>query len=430
MSLFKRLIYYNLLIASPIFWKTAEAQDYEFEIPAEEEAAKLEFNGNLDAKGGILQSNTTSPVYGLKFFGQDNLGDYLSQYRLDFYLNGDYRYKQVGLTMRTFSQYTKEGPLELSFYELYGSLNLSPRLTFSVGKRRYNWGTGYAFNPVGYVNTEKDPENPDLALAGKSSVYLKYNRSFSSGFIQNLSLSTIVLPEAADILDKYSKFGDLSATVKLYVLTNNIDLDFMFFYGPDQTRRYGIDFSTNLLENIELHGEASYSNREEISVIQNGDVQINEVSGFSHLLGLRYLTAWNMTVIAEYYHNNNGLSRQEYQDYQAYLENNLITGDADLINETRSVMTDNFSSKNLMRDYLYVKASLPEPFKWLYSSVSVFIIYNLNDNSFILSPQIGYEPFTNSEILLWPSFLFGKDDSEYGSKHFRKKLEIWFRFYF
>ena len=24
----------------------------------------------------------------------------------------------------------------------------------------YNWGKGYAFNPVGYVNPFKDPENP------------------------------------------------------------------------------------------------------------------------------------------------------------------------------------------------------------------------------------------------------------------------------
>ena len=116
--------------------------------------------------------------------------------------------------------------------------------------------------------------------------------------------------------------------------------------------------------------------------------------------------------------------------YQDYLLNNLISGDTDLINTTRSVMTSRFHYKNLMRDYLYLKASLPEPFEWLYSSISVFSIYNLNDNSLILSPQIGYKPFTNSEILLWPSFLFGKDDSEYGSKHLRKKLEIWFRFYF
>lgn len=430
MNLLKRLIYYSLIISSLISLKTAEAQIYDFEIPEEEEAAKLEFNGNLDAKWGILQTNTVSPIYGLQIFGQDKPDEYLSQYRLDFYLNGDYRYKQVGFTIRTFSQYTKEEPLEISFFELYGSLNLSPRLTFGVGKRRYNWGKGYAFNPVGYVNTEKDPENPDLALAGKSSLYLNYNRSFNSGLIQNLLLSTIVLPQEAEILDKYSKFEDLSAVLKLYVLTNNIDIDFMFYTGSNQTRRYGMDFSTNLRENIEVHGEVSYSNIEEISVILNNVVQINEVSGFSYLLGLRYLSTWNMTVIAEYYHNNSGLSKQEYQEYQDYLLNNLISGDTDLINATRSVMTSRFRSKNLMRDYLYFKASLPEPFEWLYSSVSVFTIYNLNDNSIIFSPQIGYKPFTNSEILLWPSFLFGKDDSEYGSKHFRKKLEIWFRFYF
>ena len=76
MSLFNRLIYYSLLVSSPVLWNTADAQDYEFIIPAEEEGAKLEINGNLDAKWGILQSNRTSPVYGLQFFGQDK-PDYL-----------------------------------------------------------------------------------------------------------------------------------------------------------------------------------------------------------------------------------------------------------------------------------------------------------------------------------------------------------------
>ncbi|MBW1824577.1 MAG: hypothetical protein JRI87_08420, partial [Deltaproteobacteria bacterium] len=136
MSLFKRLFFYSLIISSLITWNIAEAQEFDFEIPKKEETSKLELTGNLDTKLGILKTNTTSPVYGLQFFGHDEPGDYLSQNRLDFYLNGDYRYKQVGFTMRTFSQYTKEEPLKLSFYELFGSLNLSPRLTFSVGKRR------------------------------------------------------------------------------------------------------------------------------------------------------------------------------------------------------------------------------------------------------------------------------------------------------
>lgn len=430
MSLLKRLMFFSLLLSFLILWKTVDAQDYDFEIPEDEETSILEVNGNLDAKWGALRSNTTSPAYGLQFFGQDDPAQYLSQYRLDFYLNGDYLYRQVGLTIRTFSQYVKEEPLELSLFELYGNLNLSPKLTMSVGKRRYNWGKGYAFNPVGYVNAEKDPENPDLALAGKSSLYFNYNRSFDSRLIQNLSLSTIVLPQEAEILDKYSEFDDLSTALKLYLLTNNMDIDFMFYSGPIQVWRYGLDFSTNLRENVEVHGELSYSDNEEMSVIQNNAVLMKEADGFSYLLGLRYLNTWNLTLIVEYYHNNRGLSKQEYQDYQAYLFYNLNTGDADIINASRSLMTNSFRSKNLMRDYIYFKASLPEPFGWLYSSVSIFTIYNVNDNSFMLSPQIGYKPFTNSEILLWPAVFFGDDNSEYGSKLIQSKVEMWFRFYF
>ena len=430
MMFLKQLFFNILIVYAVILWKDAGAQDYDFDIPEEEESAKIEFNGNLDAKWGILQTNDSSPFFGLQFFGQDNPDEYLSQYRLDFYFNGDYRYKQVGFTMRTFSQYTKDEPIDISFFELYGSLNLSPKLTLGVGKRRYNWGKGYAFNPVGYVNADKDPENPDLALAGKNSLYINYNYSFTSGLIQNLSLSTIVLPQEADILERYSNFNDLSAAFKLYLLWNNIDIDFMLFTGKNQPQRFGMDFSTNLQENLEMHGEVSFSNSYRMSTIQNNTIQTNETDGFSYLLGFRYLNDLNITVIAEYYHNNLGLSKAEYEDYLAYLTNNLSSADPEIISSTRSVITANFRSKNLLQDYLYLKASLPEPLEWLYSSVSVFTIYNLNDNSFVLSPQIGYKPFTNSELLFWPSFFFGENNSEYGSKQFQNKLEMWFRYYF
>jgi len=430
MRLLKRVGFYSLILSFLILWKAAESQDYDFEIPAEEETAKLEFNGNLDAKWGILQTNTVSPFYGLQFFGQDKVDEYLSQYRLDFYLNGDYRLKQAGFTLRTFSQYTKEEPLDLSFFELYGSLNFSPRLSFSVGKRRYNWGKGYSFNPVGYVNAEKDPENPDLALAGKSSLYLKYNRSLNSSLIQNLSVTAIVLPQEAVILNKYSEFDALTEALKLYVLMGNVDLDFMFYSGPNQILRYGMDFSTNLRENLEVHGETSYAKNDYTYLIQDAQVQMSKTDGFSYLLGVRYLNSLNITFIAEYYHNNRGLTHSKYKNYLAFLEDNLDSMDDELISFSKSVIASNFRTKNLMRDYIYFKASLPEPFEWLYSSVSVFTIYNVNDNSFIFSPQIGYKPFTNSEILFWPSFFVGDDDSEYGSKQYQFKVETWFRFYF
>jgi hypothetical protein len=429
MTFSKCILLFSLIFSFIIFCKSTQAQDYDFEIP-EEETAKIEFNGNLDAKWGILQTNNSSPFYGLQFFGQEKPDDYLSQYRLDFYFNGDYRYKHVGFTMRTFTQYSKEAPVDMSLFELFGSLNPSPKLTLSVGKRRYNWGKGYAFNPVGYVNAEKDPENPDLALAGKISLFVNYNHSFNSDLIQNLSLSTIILPQEADILDKYAELDNTSLAVKLYLLMQNIDIDFMVFTAKNQSQRYGMDFSASLQENIELHGEVSYANNEDYNFMQNNMVQLSKIDGLSYLLGLRYLNSLNMTFIAEYYHNNRGLSQSEYKKYLAYLSNDLNSADPNIISLTRSVLNTYFRSKNIMQDYFYFKASLPEPFDWLYSSVSLFTIYNINDNSFILSPQIGYKPFTNAEILFWPTIFFGDNKSEYGSKQFQKKIELWFRFYF
>jgi len=71
------------------------SQEYDFDIPEEEEA-KIEFNGNLDVKLGILQTRKSSPFFGLQFYNVSEKKDYLSQNRLDFYLNGEYRYKKVG----------------------------------------------------------------------------------------------------------------------------------------------------------------------------------------------------------------------------------------------------------------------------------------------------------------------------------------------
>ena len=118
MKLPERLILFSLILSNFIFWKMVQPQDYDFEIPEDESSAQLEFSGNLDAKWGILRMNPSSPFYRLQFFDQEKPNDYLSQFRLDFYLNGDYRYKQVGFTMRTFAEYTKEEPIDLSFFEL------------------------------------------------------------------------------------------------------------------------------------------------------------------------------------------------------------------------------------------------------------------------------------------------------------------------
>ena len=404
------------------------SQEYDFDIPKED--TKIEFSGNLDSKWGILQTRKLSPFYGLQFYDIPQKNDYLSQYRLDFYLNGEYRYKRIGFLMKTFYQYAREEPLSPSIFELYGSLNLSPRLTMSIGKRRFNWGKGYAFNPTGYVNAEKNPENPDLALAGKTSVYISYNRSLASSSLQNFSVGAILLPPEAEINQKFASTDNIGAAFKLYLLFKNIDIDFMTVLKKNEPNRVGLDFSANLRENLEIHSEFSYAHGENKYLIVDDLVSQQKIDGVSFLLGLRYLNRFSTTLIVEYYHNNSGLSKNEFASYLSHLFNILDSDIPALINSAKLGMTTTFRSKTLMRDYLYVKLMQPEPFSWLYSSISIFTIFNLSDRSFLLSPQLSYKPYTNFEVLLWPVFFFGDNQAEYGSKQFKRKVEIWMRFYF
>lgn len=413
-----------------LFSGIAISQDYDFDIPEEEEEASIEFNGNLDAKWGILRARKESPLYRMNFFNTGNDDSYLSQNRLDFYFNGEYRHKQVGFLMKTFYQYTKEGPIDPTFFELYGSLNLTPRLSAGVGKRRYFWGKGYAFNPVGYVNTEKDPENPDLALAGIVSGYFNYNKSYESEWLQNMSFSGIVMPQEAEFNDKFSQADHTGIALKLYFLLRNIDIDFMMFQRQDEPQRYGFDFSTNIRTNLEIHGEVSYDKDGTKAFVQNNEILQKKISGTSYLFGLRYLTNLNTTIIAEYYRNNRGLNETEFTDVLNFLGNAMDSGDPEIVSQTRLDFTSRFQTRTFMRDYLYIKVSQPEPFSWLYSSIGAFTIYNLNDNSFTLSAQLGYKPFTNFEFLLWPTLFWGDDNSEYGSKQFETKVETWLRFFF
>jgi hypothetical protein len=404
------------------------SQEYDFEIPEIEER-NLEFSGNLDAKWGLLGSRKDSPFYPLQNLPATT-DDYLSQYRLDFYLDGEYRFEELGVFVKSFSQYVRQEPIDPSLFELYGSLNLSPRLSMSLGKRRYNWGKGYAFNPVGYINAQKDPENPDLALAGLSALSLDFNRSLEGHNLQNFSLSGVVLIPEAEDNTRFAPASQIGMALKFYLLVRDVDIELMTLYRRGQARRYGADFAANLKTNLEMHGELDYAVDEDTYRILNGDPVHRRRSGLSYLLGIRYLTATNTTLVAEFYHRSNGMNKAEFVDYVAYVQDGAkddLSPDAEV---NRAIANDLFRSKNLMRDYAYAKLTHPEPFSLLYSSVAAFVIYNLQDESFVLSPQFAFKPFTNFEFLCWPSLLAGGAEAEYGSRTFQRRIEFWMRFFF
>ena len=406
------------------------ATDYSFEIPSSESKKEmLELNGNLDIKYSIFRSRKKSPMYGLQYYSQQ-LSDILSSYRMEFYLNGDYQTGDIGVHLKTHSEYYSDSQTDFNLYELYGDVNLSANSFLLAGKKMYNWGKGYAFNPVGYVNPVKDPENPELSQTGLFSVNYEYSKSFQTEAIKNMSFNLIVIPSADTINNKISEIENTDIAGKLYFLLLDMDVDFMQYYSKINPGKSGVDFSRNILPNLEMHGEISTFNNQPKYLISNNALETKYIDGISYLSGIRWLNEWNITTILEYYHNDAGLTTKEFEDYNNFLVNAVASGNAVAAFNAANIVRSNFSGTNLMRDYLYLKISWPEPFNMVYFTPSLYTIINTNDGSSITGVPLSYKPVTNLEFIFWPVFLMGNINSELGSKQYENKMELWMRFYF
>ena len=83
-----------------------------------------------------------------------------------------------------------------------------------------------------------------------------------------------------------------------------------------------------------------------------------------------------------------------------------------------------------MRDYLYLLSARKNPLEILYFTPSITWIYNVNDESYSLSPELLYTGITNFELRLKVGFIAGDRQTEYGEKQNDYRVEFRVRYYF
>ncbi|MBN1396763.1 MAG: hypothetical protein JXA06_01910 [Bacteroidetes bacterium] len=426
MKLSQRFIFVLLAAFSVIAY--GQEEDIS-ELPSEEEN-KLEWSGNLDVKYTLFHMDRNSPQYILQFLKDSPSSSLLSQYRLEPYLNAEYRTADMGLILKTHASYYSDKNSSFDLFEAYGSFNPSFNTTLQAGKRTYSWGKGYAFNPAGFVNPVKDPENPELAQAGLLSANFEYIKSFSSIALQSFSFLAVIIPPSDIAGAQFGEIKNTSIALKSYFLLWDTDIDLIAYYSADKPKRFGFDFARNLQENIEIHGELSCSQDMERCTIIDGAPVVKTADRISYLLGFRFLHSSNTTIIAEYYHNGPGLNKSEFLQYTDFLNTGAGASDTVIRQQISGINQMYFKGSTLMQEYLYVKIIHPEPFYWLYFTPSLYTIYNISDNSFLLSLQMSFKPITNTEFIFWTTLLGGSGTTEYGGKQVQERIELWMRLFF
>ncbi len=409
------------------------AEEFSFDA-SEYDTKTFEFSGYLEAKQEVQHLQTTMPIYQLSYPNESR--DWLSRSTGTLDLSGKWTINPQWLadlhgqaSYATDAFETTQEPDKILDGGLHWSADSS--LSFDVGKRVQRWGKGYAWNPVGFIERAKDPSDPQTSREGFNMLSGEWTRSYDST-LQMLTITPVVVPTYDELNPDFGSDHHLNPALKLYALAWDTDLDLMWLAKGSKPQSLGFDFSRNLSTNLEIHGEWAHQYGVQQNVLISESEQIQQSKNIdSYLLGIRYLTENEVTWIFEYYHNGRGYDQSVLDQYYDLLWRAIgEDASAQITQKARQLMQSGYNKMNPAQDYLYLRASISEPFDWLYTTPAMTLMTNLHDQSFQITPELSYTGFQNIELrgrLIW---LVGNTRTEWGEKLADKRAELYLRWYF
>ena len=412
----------------------AVAEEFEFDVSGYEKQP-FELRGYAEIEPTFSVSNEEGTLYQLEFLDEserDKIG------RLPAALELEGRYHE-GITTLSFRSHSskvwdyRHEKAEHLLYEGLASFETSPGFTIDIGKKAYRWGKGYAWNPVAFVERAKDAGNPDLSREGFWAGF-DWVESFD-GPLQTVALTSLVLPRSSNMNSDFGEEEHNNFAAKLYFLYRETDIDLMFLDQGTRSARYGMDFSSNLSANFEIHGELAYikdTPRRRITPdCKQGPKEIEDV--WSYLLGLRYRTVDDVTFVFEYYFNGEGNREEDQRQFYECVHKAWDTGDVSYLEKlplNEDLDKGPFTKPNPMRRYLNLRAWWSEPYDILYLTPGLQVLYNVDDESFAIAPEVIYEGIDDLSVRLRASVPVGDELTEWGEKPNDYMLELRLRYYF
>ncbi|MCX5828554.1 MAG: hypothetical protein NTV58_11225 [Deltaproteobacteria bacterium] len=410
-------------------------ESYTFDA-AEIEKKPYHFGGYVELRPVMYVLDKDAALYKLQYYQYPR--STLMEWNGRFQLEGSYE-KGIGsvfVKTNTDLRYSSfaNGNERTAIFDGYGTLKPSPSWKFEVGKKTLKWGKGYAWNPVNFIDRPKDPYDPDLPIEGYIMATMDYIRSFD-GPLKTFSFTPVIVPVYDHINDDFGVNNRINAAGKVYLLLYDTDLDFIFAADGSRTARMGMDFSRNITTSFEIHGELAYIKDYQQPFLDNaGVLQSRSQDVVSGLMGIRHLTTFDLTTILEYYHNGMGFSADDMKNYYNYIRQGYnrysSTGNAQMLNIAQNLATGGYGRLSPMEDYLQLRLSQKEPFDILYFTPAVTVMFNLDDQSYNITPELLYTGITNLELRLRAGFIRGSRDTEFGEKANDYRFEFRVGYYF
>jgi hypothetical protein len=420
----------SLLLAGAV----AAGESYTFDVDQFKKKA-FEPNGYVELRLEQAWLDREAAFYQLEFFDRRQLSR-LARATGALELAGIYRRGAATLQGTVHGEAVRDdvdSDHALRVYEGYATFEPARGVRLEAGKRALRWGKGYAFNPVGFIERAKDPDDPDLTREGFVILGANLVRSFK-GPLQTLALTAVGVPTAENLNGGFGEGSHVNPAAKISLLYRDTDFDFLFLGQGTRGSRLGFDLARNLTPNFAIHGEwARFAAAERTVLGATGLPALETRAATSYLVGLRYLTKRETTWIAELYHRGAGHGEAEARAFFAFAHDAhnrfAASGNETLLGRARA-LAGSYARSDSMRDYLYLRVNQKEPFDLLYFTPSLTLICNLEDHSRSLAPELTYTGITDLELRLRLFIVSGSRLTDFGEKRNAQRLELRVRYHF
>jgi hypothetical protein len=406
----------------------AAEQDFDFDV-GRYERTPYEIHGYAQGTVGHLRMNRDSAAYASSFNDRDGPGGF-ERYQGLLELTGLYRLERTTLHGRVQAAGLYDElatSRDFTAHELFAHFRRDERLSAEIGKRTRRWGTGYAFNPVGFLERPKDPIDPELAREGFVMASAEYVRSFP-GALQTVAFTPVVLPVTGSINPDFGPRKGLNLAAHAYLLYRNTDIHLTTRGQGSQPAALGAAFAHNLAPHVEIHGELAWFKRRKVMVLAEESLESRRARAMDLLLGMRYLTAGETTWIVEYYHNGAGFTGAEMTRFFSLSKE--AVDDPELRALAQDSRRAGYGEPQAMRNYLHLRARHNAPWEALHWRVGLTSLVNLDDGSASIIPEVVWSGVENLELRGRLAKLAGPSDSDFGERLSRWRVELQARYYF
>ena len=228
----------------------------------------------------------------------------------------------------------------------------------SLGKRRINWGTAMAFNPVNVIVPPRDPLNPNQETEGHPVAWLSFSRNafttdlfFSRNYDKDWNSDRNRWGARLGLVLGTWDFSGYYFDGESYPLQGEPVLSLTKEAGGgsqdnrDYERMFGFSFSTNLIAGITLYSEiAGFNHNYRKDYNNDGTGKLKDkfyaqgvVGSYIILNPESFLSFFNgdASLTLEAYYNGSGYSKSERKSYFDTLDQALQQGNPSVIGDYR-----------------------------------------------------------------------------------------------